>query len=301
MNQDNLAPVLVLGDQGMLGRAFVAAFQDAGVAFEGADRDELDVAEPGDLERVVAPRFRTVINCTAFTDVDGAEAAEDDARRVNADAVGHLARRCADTGAFLIHFSTDYVFGGSAREPYAVDAPREPTGAYGRTKAEGERLLVEAGVPHLLVRTSWLYAPWGKNFVLTMARLTRERPSLKVVDDQRGRPTDARHLARASWALRSRGCSGTFHVTDGGACTWFELAGFVAREVGAGETCAIAPCTTAEWNAPAPRPAYSVLDLSKTEAILGSMPPWEVQVRSALAAAADHSGRSGGSRSPVDS
>jgi len=279
--REDPAPVLLLGPRGMLGRAFAALFDASGTPWHGADRDELDIADPDAVDRVVTPRFPTVINCAAFTDVDGAEAAEAEARRVNADAVAQLARRCGETGGCLVHFSTDYVFDGQARRPVPVAAPRSPLGAYGRTKAEGERYLEAAGIPHLLVRTSWLYAPWGKNFVRTMARLTRERPELRVVADQRGRPTEARHLARTTWALRRAGAQGAFHVTDGGETTWLDLARFVAGEVRA--ACTIHPCTTAEWNAPAPRPTYSVLDLSRTEAFLGqAMPPWPDAVRAAL-------------------
>lgn len=274
------APVLVVGANGMLGRAFRELFDEREVPYRGVDLGEIDVTDPDSVRAVVTPEYGTVINCAAYTDVDRAEADEETARKVNADAVGHLARRARDVEAFLVHFGTDYVFDGKARQPYAVDHFREPVGAYGRTKEEGERQLHAAGVPHLLIRTSWLYAPWAKNFVLTIAKLSRERPSLRVVDDQRGRPTEARHLARSTWALRTRGSSGTFHVTDGGLCTWFELARYLVEQVGS--DCVVEPCTTEEFGRPAPRPAYSVLDLSKTEAVLGPMPPWEEHVRRAL-------------------
>jgi dTDP-4-dehydrorhamnose reductase len=126
------------------------------------------------------------------------------------------------------------------------------------------------------VRTSWLYAPWGKNFVRTMAALTRDKPALKVVTDQRGTPTSARHLARGLLGLARAGARGVMHLTDGGECTWHELA--CAVRDGLGHTCDIAPCTTAEFPRPAPRPAYSVLDVSSTEAILGPMPGWRVNL-----------------------
>src|SRR5690606_41203248 len=127
----------------------------------------------------------------------------------------------------------------------------------------------------------WLYAPWGKNFVRTIAKLASERPELKVVDDQRGRPTSAEHLARASLALLEGGARGTFHVTDGGECTWFELAREVAAKVA--PSCRVVPCTTAEHPRPAKRPAYSVLDLRETEARIGPMPDWRATVASVLA------------------
>src|SRR5690606_14409224 len=132
----------------------------------------------------------------------------------------------------------------------------------------------------LLIRTSWLYAPWGKNFVLTIARLAKEKPELRVVHDQRGRPTSAEHLARASLALLEAEAHGTFHVTDGGECSWFELAREVARTVA--PSCAVHPCTSAEFPRPALRPAYSVLDLSETEARLGPMPDWRANLADAL-------------------
>jgi dTDP-4-dehydrorhamnose reductase len=181
----------------------------------------------------------------------------------------------------LLHFSTDYVFDGKASAPYRADAPVDPLGAYGRTKAAGEQAIHASGARHLIVRTSWLYAPWGNNFVRTMARLTRDKPSLKVVDDQRGRPTSAEHLAATALALLDRGATGTFHVTDGGECTWYEFTLAIAKQLG--RTCTIAPCTTAEFPRPAPRPAYSVLDLSQTEALLGPMPDWRVNLVEVLA------------------
>lgn len=179
-------------------------------------------------------------------------------------------------GAAVVHFGTDYVFDGRARAPYRVDAPLAPAGAYGRSKARGERALRERGAAHLYVRTSWLYAPWSKNFVRTIAALADARPELRVVDDQRGRPTSAEHLARATLELWDRGARGTFHVTDGGECTWFEFAREVVRLRGA--SCRVVPCTTAEFPRPAPRPAYSVLNLYETEALLGATDDWRVRL-----------------------
>jgi dTDP-4-dehydrorhamnose reductase len=191
-----------------------------------------------------------------------------------------LAARCAGVGATLLHFSTDYVFDGRADRPYRVDHPRAPISAYGRTKAAGEELLERSGARALLVRTSWLYAPWGKNFVLTMRDLLRTREQIDVVHDQRGRPTSSRYLAERSYALLERGCTGPYHVTDGGECTWYELTCHIKQLTGG--TARVAPCTTAEFPRPAPRPAYSVLDLSATEAMLGPSTPWQENVAAAL-------------------
>ena len=183
-------------------------------------------------------------------------------------------------GAKLVHYSTDYVFDGTATEPYAIDHPRSPVSAYGRSKALGEKLVEESGVEHLLVRSSWLYAPWGNNFVLTIRNLSKSRPVLRVVDDQRGRPTDSRNLAAASLQLTKSGHRGIAHVTDGGECTWFELATLVASV--ANPDCRVEPCSSEEFPRPARRPAYSVLDISATESELGPMPPWQARVRDVL-------------------
>jgi dTDP-4-dehydrorhamnose reductase len=147
----------------------------------------------------------------------------------------------------------------------------------------GESLIARArsrGLRSLLIRTSWLYAPWGKNFVRTIARLARDHPTLRVVNDQRGRPTSAEHLAKATISLVRAGAEGVFHVTDGGEASWFEFAAQVAAF--AAPACRVEPCATAQFPRPAPRPAYSVLDLSRTEALIGPRPPWQQQLASVL-------------------
>jgi dTDP-4-dehydrorhamnose reductase len=221
------------------------------------------------------------VNCAAYTLVDAAEEHEALANEVNGHAVGRLAELCKAVGAKLLHYSTDYVFDGTATEPYRTDHPRSPVNAYGRSKALGEELIEQSGVEHLLVRGSWLYAPWGQNFVLTMAGLAKTRESLRVVNDQRGRPTDSRRLAELSLALAEGGHRGIFHVTDGGECTWFELASLIAEVVN--PDCVVEPCTSEEFPRPAPRPAYSVLDIAATEETMGPLAPWEERVRDALA------------------
>jgi dTDP-4-dehydrorhamnose reductase len=170
-------------------------------------------------------------------------------------------------GAVMVHFSTDYVFDGKASTPYAVDHPLCPVNAYGRSKAAGELALRASGAEHLIVRTSWLYAPWGENFVRTILRLCEQRDEIAVVGDQRGRPTSATYLARRSLESLHAGARGTYHVTDGGECTWYELACAI-REL-SGATCHVRPCTSNEFPRPAPRPKFSVLDLGSTEALLG--------------------------------
>jgi dTDP-4-dehydrorhamnose reductase len=275
------APILLVGDRGMLGRAFRELLGRAARAYEGFDLPDFDASEPAQVAAVFRKPWSALVNCAAYTNVDGAEDHEQAAMRGNATAPGVLAEACKRAGIPLVHFSTDYVFAGNAERPYPVDAPVQPLGAYGRTKAAGEAAIRASLAQHLIVRTSWLYAPWANNFVRTMAKLTRDKPALKVVHDQCGRPTSAEHLAQTALALLDRGASGTFHVTDGGECTWYEFTVAIAEKLG--RTCKIEPCTTAEFPRPAPRPAYSVLDLGKTEALLGPMPDWRENLTSVLA------------------
>ena len=271
-SSDSLGRVLLVSPDGMLGRAWKALLTGQGASVTEVAYPAFDLTKPETLDAVDWSAIDVVLNCSGWTDVDGAESDEAGATAVNGDGVGRLAERCKGAGATLVHYSTDYVFDGTAREPYPVDHPRAPVNAYGRSKARGEVLIEDSGVAHLIVRTSWLYAPWGGNFVKTMARLGAQRDSLRVVDDQHGRPTSAEHLASATRALLGNKARGMFHVTDGGQCTWYELAKAVIEAVD--PTCKVDPCTSEEFPRPAPRPAYSVLDLSKTEALIGPMPAW---------------------------
>jgi dTDP-4-dehydrorhamnose reductase len=269
----------------MLGRAWKRLLEKQNVEHDEVAYPVFDLTRPEDAARAITPDHAWVVNCAAYTDVDGAETKEADALRVNGAGVGNLLQRCGEVGATLVHYSTDYVFSGNATAPYPVEARHEPVNAYGRTKAQGERLIIDSGLRHLLVRTSWLYAPWANNFVRTIVRLSRERPELRVVDDQRGRPSSAEHLALQSARLMEKGLAGPrfegiFHVTDGGECTWFEFAERVARF--ANPVCRVLPTTTAEFPRPAKRPAYSVLDLTKTERALGTSFSWERNVDDVL-------------------
>lgn len=270
---------LIIGSGGMLGRAWMTLLESEGSPHEGFDYPDFDLTKSADLERVSAAHT-LVVCCAAYTDVDGAETDEASASAVNGDAIGALARRCAELDVPLIHYSTDYVFDGSGSVPYPTDAPIDPINAYGRSKALGETAVIDAGGQHLVIRTSWLYAPWAKNFVLTMAKLTADKDALTVVNDQRGRPTSSEHLARVSRDLHEGGHRGIFHVTDGGECTWHELASFVSEHLG--NECDIAPCSSDAFPRPAPRPAYSVLDLSATEAAVGEVSDWKTNVAAAL-------------------
>jgi dTDP-4-dehydrorhamnose reductase len=264
----------------MLGRAFEALLSRERIQFDSVSLPEIELSDAESVRRRVLNGVRSVINCAAFTDVDDAEAHEDAANAVNGAGVGSLARRCAQIGARLVHFSTDYVFDGQADHPYAVDCPRIPLNAYGRSKVLGEQQLEQSGADYLLIRTSWLYAPWGRNFVLTMCDLMQKHESLKVVDDQVGRPTSAEYLAERSLGLLRRGCSGIFHVTDGGECSWFALACSIAKLTSA--RCHIIPCKSADYPRPAHRPKYSVLDLNRVEEELGPSRPWSKNLERVL-------------------
>jgi len=266
-----MAETVLIAPSGMLGRCWAAALEADGVPFTGLDHPGFDLTDPGHLERV-PEGARLVINCAAYTDVDGAERDEAAAAELNGAAVGRLADRCKDVGALLLHYSTDYVFDGRASTPYTPDHPRRPRSAYGRTKLAGERALEGSGAEFLCLRTSWLYASHGKNFVRTIAGLAAEQPVLRVVADQRGRPTSAAGLVGISRALLSAGARGFYHATDAGECTWHELAEAVAERVN--PECRVDPCTTDEFPRDAERPAYSVLDLSGAETLAGPLTHW---------------------------
>lgn len=272
---------VLIGADGMLGRCWEELLVARGLEHVSTTIDDLDITDADAVAKVLQPGTKWVVNCAAYTLVDAAEEHEALATEVNGYAVGRMATRCKEVGASLVHYSTDYVFDGAATTPYLPDHPCNPVNAYGRSKAVGEDLIRASGVEHLLVRSSWLYAPWAKNFVLTIAELAKARESLRVVDDQRGRPTDSRRLAEVTLALIEKEQRGTFHVTDAGECTWFELASLVASIVN--PACRVDPCASEEFPRPAPRPAYSVLDISAAERVAGPLVPWEARVRDALA------------------
>ena len=256
----------------MLHRAWVELLEREKIAYRSMGRSELDLRDQRGIEKAVGGH-RLIINCAAYTNVDEAEKQEALAHEVNGAAVGNLARSCAEHGALLVHYSTDYVFDGRGERPYQVDDAIAPINAYGRSKALGEKLIREAGCEHLIIRTSWLYAPWGKNFVRTIVGFCQKNQPLRIVSDQRGRPSSAQELTRGSWKLIQKGARGIFHLADGGECTWFDFAKEIARQCES--EAAITSCTTAELGRAAARPIYSVLDLGESERLIGGMKPWE--------------------------
>ena len=258
--------ILVTGANGQLGRHFRLLAPQSEHRWLFADVEELDITSPTAVEAMVtAEEIGLVINCAAYTNVDRAESDEAAALRINGDAVGYLAAAMQKVGGTLIHFSTDYVFGGNRNNtPCREDEPANPTGAYGRTKLAGER--AAEGCHHLIFRTSWLYSEYGKNFLLTMLRLTAERPELQVVFDQVGTPTYAGDLSRAVFTLVENGDyrrhEGVFHYANEGVCSWYDFAHEIARQSGH-TACRIRPCHSDEYPSPVKRPAYSVLDKTK--------------------------------------
>jgi dTDP-4-dehydrorhamnose reductase len=274
-------PPILLGSGGMLHRAWASLLNQWQIPGRHLTRKELDLSDPASIDGAIGSDCGVVINCAAYTDVDGAEKDEAKATAVNGTGVGHLARCCRERGALLVHYSTDYVFDGKGTRPYRPDDERRPLGAYGRSKAVGEVLIQESGCEHLILRTSWLYAPWGKNFVRTIARFLKQGNPLKIVGDQTGRPTSSEHLAAATLGLIEKDARGIFHVTDGGQCTWYDFACEIARLTN--NNTAIHPITTQELGRPAPRPAYSVMDLAKTEEMIGRRPDWKVTLGDVVA------------------
>jgi len=256
----------------MLGHRVVAVARAAGHDAVGTDLPELDLTDANAVRaRVEAERPDVVVHCAAWTDVDGAEADEATATRVNGEAAGHVARAAAATGAFLVHVSTDYVFAGDATQPYPEDAPPAPRTAYGRSKLAGERAVAAAGGAHAICRTAWLHGTGGASFVATMLRLAAERDEVAVVDDQVGSPTWTGHLAPALLEVADRRATGIHHLTGAGACSWYDLA--TETFARAGVACRATRTTSDRFPRPAPRPAYSVLGRTRPDAIV--LPPWQ--------------------------
>lgn len=273
--------VLVTGGSGQLARAIEATW--TGHQCLLLSRDDLDLGDAGSIASALERhRPEVVINAGAFTRVDQCEAQPDLARRINGEAVGHLAEGCARQAALLIQISTDYVFDGTATRPYEEADATAPRSVYGRTKLEGERL-ARFAPDHLIVRTGWLYEAWGRNFLRTMVLAAHDEKKMKVVDDQTGTPTSCRALSRQLEVAVAEGWRGLVHATCRGECTWFGFAREIFRQ--RAMVADLAPCTTAEFPMPAPRPAYSVLS-GRHRAELGTdvMPGWKEALAEVLGA-----------------
>jgi dTDP-4-dehydrorhamnose reductase len=286
--------VLIAGAQGQIGRALAATVPPGSEAL-ALGRAQLDLTRPADVARGVA-EFRPdlVVNAAGYTAVDRAEAEPEAARAVNEEGARHLAGAAADVGARMLHLSTDYVFDGRQGRPYAPGDRPNPLNAYGGSKLAGELAVLDTlGAGAVVVRTAWVYAARGRNFLHTMLRLMSEREQLTVVSDQIGTPTSAASVARAAWALADRpDLHGIAHWTDGGVASWYDFAVAIQEEaLQAGllkRASRLLPATSEEYPTPACRPRYSVLDCSATQTALGLVPDhWRVALRRTLRELAD--------------
>jgi len=279
--------VLITGSNGQLGRALQASAPiDAFIT--AVDLAELDISDgeaTGAFIRSAAPDL--IINAAAYTAVDRAEQDIEAAFAANYLGPKNLARIAALTGTRLVHVSTDFVFDGQAATPYTPEHPLAPLGVYGQSKARGEAAVLAHLADALIVRTAWVYAAQGSNFLRTMLRLMSERPEVRVVADQMGTPTHADSLARALWRLVEVGAQGVHHFTDAGTASWYDFAVAIqeeALEIGLlAKAVPIIPIRTQDYPTPARRPAYSVLDKTDTYAALGAPAAhWRAELRNAL-------------------
>ncbi len=273
--------VLVIGAAGMLGQEVVRAGEAAGREVIGLRRGELDVTDVEAVRRRVDfERPGAVVNCAAYTNVDGAEDERELAFGLNARAPGVVAAAAAEVGAPILHLSSDYVFDGRKGEPYVESDATAPLSAYGESKLAGEAPTIEANPRHFVVRSAWLFGLAGPNFVDTMVRLGRERDEVRVVDDQVGSPTFCVDLAEALVALVATDDHGIHHVAGGGACSWAELAAETFAL--AGVDCRVVPVASSEMDRPAPRPAFSAL--ASERAATPRLRPWQEGLQAYLGA-----------------
>lgn len=272
--------ILVTGAGGMLGRDVVRAAEYVNHEVIALPRAELDVGDRRTLRRTVRDLSPdAVVNCAAWTDVDGAESDPEGAARVNSRAAGFVAAAAAEVGASIVYPSTDFVFDGEKRRPYIESDQPNPLSVYGATKLAGEHAVAEANSRHYVVRSSWLFGASGANFVDTILRLGRELGEVVVVRDQVGCPTYTGHLADALVRLAESDDYGLHHIAGEGECSWFEFAIEVFRQ--AEVECHTLSCTTEEFPLPARRPPYSVLGTQREYALY--LPHWREGLRSYLA------------------
>ena len=312
MNQENSKPrILLTGKTGQVGRELARLLDRMG-ELTALDRQQLDLTKPDEIRQAVrGVRPDLVVNAAAYTAVDRAESEEAAAQAINAVAPGVLAEEAKRLGALLVHYSTDYVFDGTKRNPYEENDPTNPLSAYGRTKLEGERAIQQAGPAYLIFRTAWVYAREGRNFLLTVLRLATEKEELRIVRDQTGAPTSSQEIAAATVKVLEQigtpasdgrkwpEMKGIYHMTGGGETNWYEFAKLIL-ELAAGQSRPeawfasatrnrplvarrVIPITTAEYPTPARRPSYSVLSNKRLNLEFGvKLPDWETQLRAVL-------------------
>ena len=278
--------ILITGANGQLGNEMrVLSEEYPEHTYFFTDVAELDICnEQAVMDFVKANGIHTIVNCAAYTAVDNAEDHVEFCTRLNADAVGYLAKSADANGAEFIQISTDYVFDGTAHVPYQETDPTCPESVYGSTKLEGERNALAYCSRAMVIRTAWLYSTFGNNFVKTMIRLGKERDSLGVIFDQVGTPTYARDLARAIFAAIRQGVTpGVYHFSNEGVCSWYDFTKAIHRLAGI-NTCSVKPLHTSEYPTKAKRPHYSVLDKTKIkETYHIEIPYWMDSLQSCIA------------------
>ena len=288
--------ILVTGSSGQLGRALkeLACGSRHRFVFTSPDACEdglrVDITDRSSVMRAVSAGVDVIINCAAYTDVEAAQDNPREAMDVNAGAAGILADAARETGAVLVHISTDYVFDGKANTPYREDAEASAVNVYGMTKLEGERAVVGSGCRHIILRTSWLYSGSGRNFFVSIAEKTAELPRIRVVNDQVGSPTYAGDLAYAIMHIIENnlleGRSGIYHYANQGLCSRYDFAKEICDALG--HLCTIEPCRTEELSSKADRPHYSVLDCRKFQDTFGlEIPHWKDSLRLCVASLPD--------------
>jgi dTDP-4-dehydrorhamnose reductase len=303
--------ILLTGKNGQVGEELVRVLPRLG-KLTAVGRQDLDLLKPEDIRRIIREiRPNLIVNAAAYTAVDQAESDEAAARAVNAGAPAVMAEEAKHIGASLVHYSTDYVFDGSKKSPYKENDQTNPLNVYGKTKLEGEQAIRSSGVPHLIFRTSWVYATRGKNFLLTILRLATRREELRIVQDQAGAPTWSREIAAGTAQILDQllqkdagqsfaGKSGTYHMTAAGETTWYDFAKAILEESASQTknlpwfvaatngrpliTQRVVPIASAEYPTPARRSLNSILANSRLEKAFGlTLPDWRTQLQSAFA------------------
>ena len=280
--------ILVTGANGQLGSALRLVTAQSADRYIFTDVSELDITDATAIERMITmDSIGIIINCAAYTNVDKAEDDREQAERINATAVAYLAAVMKRHDGWLIHISTDYVFGGGLyNTPCKEDRLGKPTGVYGETKLHGEQAIARIGCHHIILRTAWLYSEFGKNFVKSMLNLTDTQPELKVVFDQTGTPTYARDLAETIFEMvenrKYTGNEGIYHYSNEGVCSWYDFTKTIA-ELAGHTSCDILPCHSDEFSSKVKRPAYSVLDKTKIKTTFGiRIPYWMDSLKKCL-------------------
>lgn len=284
--------ILVTGANGQLGNEMRIVSRGSSDRYIFTDVEEVDITSYEAVSKCVKDnKVEVIVNCAAYTNVDKAEDDEATAELINAQAVENLAKACKENNATLIHISTDYVFGGNeGNTPRTENEPVNPTGAYGRTKLQGEEAIQRIGCKHIIIRTAWLYSEFGNNFVKTMRKLTSERDSLKVVFDQVGTPTYALDLAKTILVfigeLKTPNSSlltsnSIYHFSNEGVISWYDFAKEICEL--SGNTCDIQPCHSDEFPSKVKRPSYSVLDKTKIKNKLNiTVPHWKESLKKCI-------------------